>query len=46
MVEKWTVDQMPDQHGRTAVVTGANSVVAVDTLPRKFTDSLALCRNV
>ena len=25
MSTKWTADQMPDQTGRTAVVTGANS---------------------
>ncbi len=25
MTEKWTAEEIPDQHGRTAIVTGANS---------------------
>jgi NAD(P)-dependent dehydrogenase (short-subunit alcohol dehydrogenase family) len=25
MSDKWTADRIPDQQGRTAVVTGANS---------------------
>ncbi|HEV3102234.1 MAG TPA: SDR family NAD(P)-dependent oxidoreductase, partial [Candidatus Dormibacteraeota bacterium] len=25
MTENWTADEIPDQHGRTAIVTGANS---------------------
>jgi len=25
MTDKWTAPQIPDQHGRVAVVTGANS---------------------
>src|ERR1700720_4726662 len=25
MTENWTADEIPDQHGRVAIVTGANS---------------------
>ena len=28
---KWTADQIPDQHGRAAVVTGANSGLGLVT---------------
>jgi NAD(P)-dependent dehydrogenase (short-subunit alcohol dehydrogenase family) len=31
MHAKWTVDRIPDQHGRTAVVTGANSGLGLVT---------------
>jgi NAD(P)-dependent dehydrogenase (short-subunit alcohol dehydrogenase family) len=29
MSEKWTADRIPDQHGRVAVVTGANSGIGL-----------------
>ncbi len=30
-MHKWTIDDIPDQHGRTAVVTGANSGIGYET---------------
>ena len=44
----WTRDLIPDQTGRTAVITGANSgigfVVATE-LARRGADIIMVCRN-
>src|ERR1700733_2227701 len=29
--EKWTAQDVPDQHGRTVVITGANSGIGLET---------------
>lgn len=48
MAEKWTSEQMPDQTGRTALVTGANSglgLVVAEALARAGADVVLACRN-
>jgi NAD(P)-dependent dehydrogenase (short-subunit alcohol dehydrogenase family) len=48
MSEKWTAEQMPDQAGRIAVVTGANSglgLCAAQALAAAGADVVLACRN-
>jgi NAD(P)-dependent dehydrogenase (short-subunit alcohol dehydrogenase family) len=48
IMSKWTTADMPDQKGRTAVVTGANSGLGYDTaleLARKGARVLLACRS-
>ena len=48
MSAKWTSDQIPDQTGRTAVVTGGNSGLGLETvreLARKGAHVLLACRD-
>jgi NAD(P)-dependent dehydrogenase (short-subunit alcohol dehydrogenase family) len=48
MSERWTAEQIPDQAGRTAVVTGANSglgLAAARALARAGADVVLACRD-
>ena len=46
---KWTTDEMPDQNGRVAIVTGANSGLGYETtlaLAGKDAHVIMACRNL
>jgi len=46
--EKWTAEEIPDQAGRVAVVTGANSgigLIAAEELARAGAEVVLACRN-
>ncbi len=48
-MQKWTIDQMPSQAGKVAVVTGANSGIGYETalgLARKGMEVIMACRDL
>jgi NAD(P)-dependent dehydrogenase (short-subunit alcohol dehydrogenase family) len=47
-MQKWTIEQMPSQRGKVAIVTGANSGIGYETtlgLVKKDVEVIMACRN-